>query len=203
MTHTAMLLHEALKGRRIVLGSASPRRRELLAGLGLEFTVEATPGAPETYSPTLMPDEVPAALAVSKSEGFHRPLEPDEILITADTVVICGEDILGKPSDREDAARMLRELSGRTHRVVTGVCLRDNTRRHVFSCTSEVEFKALAEEEISYYIDRFHPFDKAGSYGIQEWIGYIGITSIRGSYFNIVGLPVQRLYTALCEFIGQ
>ena len=100
-----MLLHEALKGRRIVLGSASPRRRELLAGLGLEFTVEATPGAPETYSPTLTPDEVPAALAVSKSEGFHRPLEPDEILITADTVVICGEDILGKPSDREDAAR--------------------------------------------------------------------------------------------------
>ena len=197
-----MLLHEALKDRRIVLGSASPRRRELLAGLGLEFTVEATPGAPETYSPYLQPDEIPSALAISKSEGFHRPLEPDEILITADTVVICGEDILGKPADRDAAARMLRELSGRTHRVVTGVCLRDTGRRHVFSCTSEVEFKTLTDEEISYYIDRFRPFDKAGSYGIQEWIGYIGITSIRGSYFNIVGLPVQRLYTALGEFIG-
>ena len=203
MTHTAMLLHEALKGRRIVLGSASPRRRELLAGLGLEFTVEAIPGAPETYSPTLMPDEVPAALAVSKSEGFHRPLEPDEILITADTVVICGEDILGKPSGREDAVRMLRKLSGRTHRVVTGVCIRDLGHRSVFSSTSEVEFKPLSDEEINYYIDRYRPFDKAGGYGIQEWIGYIGITSIRGSYFNIVGLPVQRLYTVLSEFIGR
>ena len=132
-----MLLHEALKGRRIVLGSASPRRRELLAGLGIDFTVEATPGAPETYSPDLQPDEIPSALAVSKSEGFHRPLERNEILITADTVVICGKDILGKPADRDAAARMLRELSGRTHRVVTGVCLRDTERRHVFSCTSE------------------------------------------------------------------
>lgn len=198
-----MLLHDALSGRRIVLGSASPRRRELLAGLGLEFTVEATPGAPETYSPELKPDEVPLALAVSKSEGFHRPLEPDEILITADTVVICGTDILGKPADREDAARMLRRLSGRTHRVVTGVCIRDTARRQEFSCTSEVEFKPLTEEEIYYYIDNYRPFDKAGSYGIQEWIGHIGITSVRGSYFNIVGLPVQRLYTALQEFISR
>ena len=198
-----MLLQEALRGRRIVLGSASPRRRELLAGLGLEFTVEATPGAPETYSPDLQPEEIPSVLAVSKSEAFHRPLEPDEILITADTVVICGKDILGKPAGEEDAARMLRELSGRTHHVVTGVCLRDTERRHVFSCTSEVEFKPLTDEEIAYYIDRYRPFDKAGSYGIQEWIGYIGITSIRGSYFNIVGLPVQRLYTALSEFINS
>lgn len=198
-----MLLQEALRGRRIVLGSASPRRRELLAGLGLEFTVEATPGAPETYSPDLQPEEIPSVLAVSKSEAFHRPLEPEEILITADTVVICGEDILGKPAGEEDAARMLREISGRTHRVVTGVCLRDTERRHVFSCTSEVEFKPLTDEEIAYYIDRYRPFDKAGSYGIQEWIGYIGITSIRGSYFNIVGLPVQRLYTALSEFINS
>ena len=198
-----MLLKDALSGRRIVLGSASPRRRELLAGLGLDFTVEATPGAPETYSPGLRPDEVSVALAASKSEGFHRPLEPDEILITADTVVICGDDILGKPSDREDAVRMLRELSGRTHRVVTGVCIRDTGHRNIFSSTSEVEFKALSDEEINYYIDRYRPFDKAGGYGIQEWIGYIGITSIRGSYFNIVGLPVQRLYTVLSEFIGR
>ena len=197
-----MLLKDALSGRRIVLGSASPRRRELLAGLGLDFTVEATPGAPETYSTGLRPDEVPVALAASKSEGFHRPLEPDEILITADTVVICGDDILGKPSDREDAVRMLRELSGRTHRVVTGVCIRDTGHRSIFSSTSEVEFKVLSDEEIDYYIGQYRPFDKAGGYGIQEWIGYIGITSIRGSYFNIVGLPVQRLYTALSEFIG-
>ena len=198
-----MLLKDALSDRRIILGSASPRRKELLAGLGLSFTVEATPGAPETYSPELRPDEVPSALAVSKSEGFHRPLEADEILITADTVVICGEDILGKPSGREDAVRMLRKLSGRTHRVVTGVCIRDIGHKSVFSCTSEVEFKPLSDEEIDYYIDRYRPFDKAGGYGIQEWIGYIGITSIRGSYFNIVGLPVQRLYTVLSEFIGR
>ena len=169
-----MLLKDALSDRRIILGSASPRRKELLAGLGLSFTVEATPGAPETYSPELRPDEVPSALAVSKSEGFHRPLETDEILITADTVVICGEDILGKPSGREDAVRMLRKLSGRTHRVVTGVCIRDLGHRSVFSSTSEVEFKPLSDEEI-----------------------------IRGSYFNIVGLPVQRLYTVLSEFIGR
>ena len=142
-------------------------------------------------------------MAVSKSKGFHRPLETDEILITADTVVICGEDILGKPSGREDAVRMLRKLSGRTHRVVTGVCIRDIGHKSVFSCTSEVEFKPLSDEEINYYIDRYRPFDKAGGYGIQEWIGYIGITSIRGSYFNIVGLPVQRLYTVLSEFIGR
>ncbi len=198
-----MLLKDMLAGRRIILGSASPRRRELLAGLGLDFTVEATPGALETYSPTLAPDEVSSALAVSKSEGFHRPLEADEILITADTVVICGEKILGKPSDREDAVRMLRSLSGHTHKVVTGVCIRDIRNKSVFSCTSEVEFKSLSDEEINYYIDQYSPFDKAGSYGIQEWIGYIGITSIRGSYFNIVGLPVQRLYTVLSEFIGR
>lgn len=197
-----MLLANALEGRRIVLGSASPRRKELLAGLGLEFTVEATPGAPETYSPDLKPEEVPLALAVSKSENFHRPLAPEEILITADTVVICGNDILGKPAGREDAARMLRKLSGRIHSVVTGVCLRDTVHRQAFSCTSEVEFKPLTDEEIYYYIDRYKPFDKAGGYGIQEWIGHIGITSIRGSYFNIVGLPVQRLYTALAGFIG-
>ena len=172
-----------------------PQRRKLCG--------ERCPGAPETYSPDLQPEEIPSVLAVSKSEAFHRPLEPEEILITADTVVICGEDILGKPAGEEDAARMLREISGRTHRVVTGVCLRDTERRHVFSCTSEVEFKPLTDEEIAYYIDRYRPFDKAGSYGIQEWIGYIGITSIRGSYFNIVGLPVQRLYTALSEFINS
>lgn len=198
-----MLLKDKLKGRRIILGSASPRRKELLAGLGLDFTVEATPNAPETYSPDLAPEEVPSALAVSKSEGFHRPLEKEEILITADTVVICGSDILGKPSGREDAARMLRELSGRTHKVVTGVCIRDTDRKSVFSSTSEVDFKPLTDEEIYYYIDNYRPFDKAGSYGIQEWIGYTGIKAIRGSYFNIVGLPVQMLYTALQDFIGQ
>lgn len=198
-----MLLKDKLKGRRIILGSASPRRRELLAGLGLDFTVEATPNAPETYSPDLAPEEVPSALADSKSEGFHRPLEKEEILITADTVVICGSDILGKPSGREDAARMLRELSGRTHKVVTGVCIRDTDKKSVFSSTSEVDFKPLTDEEIYYYIDNYRPLDKAGSYGIQEWIGYTGIKAIRGSYFNIVGLPVQKLYTALQDFIGQ
>lgn len=197
-----MLLKDRLNGRRLILGSASPRRKELLAGLGLDFTVEATPNAPETYSPGTAPDDVPAVLAVSKSEGFHRGLEKDEILITADTVVICGDKILGKPSGPEEASGMLHLLSGRTHKVVTGVCIRDTEHRHVFSCTSEVDFKPLTDEEINYYIENFRPFDKAGSYGIQEWIGYTGIKAIRGSYFNIVGLPVQRLYTALAGFIG-
>lgn len=189
-----------LSGHRIILGSASPRRKELLAGLDLEFTVDAETNCDEKYDPAARHDMIPLEIAKAKSRGFHRPLEDDEVLITADTMVFCGKDIMGKPKDRDDAVHMLRRLSGNTHTVVTGVYIRTNAKGQGFACTSEVTFKKLEDSEIEYYIDRYRPYDKAGAYGIQEWIGYAGITSINGSYYNIMGLPVQRLYTALKDF---
>jgi len=195
-------LLDRLSGRKVILGSGSPRRRELLAGLGLEFTVDASSHTKEEYDPSAPHEEIARTLAVLKSDGFHRPLEDDELLITADTLVLCGEEILGKPRDREDAYRMLKLLSGRTHQVVTGVCLRDTAHSHSFACISDVTFREMTDSEIYYYIDHYHPYDKAGAYGIQEWIGYAAISGIRGSYFNIVGLPVQMLYVELCGFCG-
>lgn len=189
-----------LSEHRIILGSASPRRKELLAGLDLEFTVDAETNCDEKYDPASRHDMIPLEIAKAKSRGFHRPLEDDEVLITADTMVFCGKDIMGKPKDRDDAVHMLRRLSGNTHTVVTGVYIRTNAKGQGFACTSEVTFKKLEYSEIEYYIDRYRPYDKAGAYGIQEWIGYVGITSINGSYYNIMGLPVQRLYTALKDF---
>lgn len=189
-----------LSQHRIILGSASPRRKELLAGLDLEFTVDAETNCDEKYDPASRHDMIPLEIAKAKSKGFHRPLEDDEVLITADTMVFCGRDIMGKPKDRDDAVHMLRRLSGNTHIVVTGVYIRTNAKGQGFACTSEVTFKKLEDSEIEYYIDRYRPYDKAGAYGIQEWIGYAGITSINGSYYNIMGLPVQRLYTALKDF---
>lgn len=196
-----MLLNALLKDRKLILGSASPRRKELLAGLGVPFTVDAKSNVKEEYAPETPSAEVPEVLAVLKSDGFHRRLEDGEILVTADTVVICGNRVLGKPSDRDEAIGMLKLLSGCTHMVVTGVCLRSNGGKHVFSASSEVTFRVLTDEEISYYVDKFSPYDKAGGYGIQEWIGYVGITGISGSYFNVMGLPVQKLYVELSEFL--
>ena len=183
------------------LASASPRRRELLKGLDIAFTVEPGKDEKEAYSDGMPHTEIPAFLARHKSETFHRELRENEVLITADTLVFLDEKILGKPKDPEEAAAMLRDLSGRTHTVVTGMALRTRERIHTFSDTTEVDFKPLSEEEISYYIAHYRPFDKAGAYGIQEWIGFVGITAIRGSYFNVMGLPVQRLYTELCGFL--
>jgi len=183
------------------LASASPRRRELLKGLDIDFTVEPGKDEREAYSEGMLHTEIPAFLARHKSETFHRELLPGEVLITADTLVFLDEKILGKPCGREAAAAMLRSLSGRTHTVITGVCLRTNGKIHAFSDSTEVDFKPLSEEEIEYYIERYRPFDKAGAYGVQEWIGYVGITAIRGSYFNVMGLPVQRLYTELRDFL--
>ena len=185
------------------LASASPRRRELLKGLDIAFTVEPGKDEKEAYSEGMPHTEIPAFLARHKSETFHRELRENEVLITADTLVFLDEKILGKPKDPEDAAAMLRALSGRTHTVVTGMALRTRERIHTFSDTTEVDFKLLSEEEIGYYIERYRPFDKAGAYGIQEWIGFVGITAIRGSYFNVMGLPVQRLYTELRRFLTQ
>lgn len=183
------------------LASASPRRRELLKGLDIDFTVEPGKDEKEAYSEGMPHTEIPEFLARHKSESFHRELVPREVLITADTLVFLDEKILGKPHSSEEAHQMLRALSGRTHTVTTGMALRTRERIHTFSDTTEVDFRPLADPEIDYYIKTYRPFDKAGAYGIQEWIGYTGITAIRGSYFNVMGLPVQRLYTELCNFL--
>ena len=183
------------------LASASPRRRELLKGLDIDFTVEPGKDEKEAYSEGMPHTAIPEFLARHKSETFHRELAPREVLITADTLVFLDEKILGKPHSSEEAHQMLRALSGRTHTVTTGMALRTRERIHTFSDTTEVDFRPLADSEIDYYIKTYRPFDKAGAYGIQEWIGYTGITAIRGSYFNVMGLPVQRLYTELCNFL--
>jgi len=189
------------EGYTFTLASASPRRRELLKGLDIAFTVEPGKDEKEAFSEGMPHTEIPAFLARHKSETFHRALAPHEVLITADTLVFLAEQILGKPHSPEEARQMLRDLSGRTHTVTTGVALRTTERMHSFSDTTEVDFKVLTEQEIAYYIEKYRPFDKAGSYGVQEWIGYVGITAIHGSYFNVMGLPVQRLYTELCGFL--
>ena len=183
------------------LASASPRRRELLKGLDIEFTVEPGKDEKEAFSEGMPHTESPAFLARHKSETFHRELAPHEVLITADTLVFLDEQILGKPHSPEEARQMLRDLSGRTHAVITGVALRTREKMHSFSDTTEVDFIALTDDEIAYYIEKYRPYDKAGAYGVQEWIGYVGITAIHGSYFNVMGLPVQRLYTELCGFL--
>jgi septum formation protein len=188
-------------GKRIILASNSPRRRELMAGLDLEFTVDAKTSFVESYSPDTPHVKVPELMSVGKSLGFHRPLEDDEILVTSDTMVLCGTEILGKPQDREDAVRMLKLLSGRGHQVITAVTIRDSHRKKTFSVTSDVHFKNLSDKEIDYYIDNFKPFDKAGAYGIQEWIGYIGITKLEGSFYNVMGFPTQRFYEELLGFL--
>ena len=196
-----------LHGKHIILGSNSPRRRELLKGLDIDFEVDTNNDFEERFGPEIPYDQVPRLMAEGKSDGFHRPLKEDEILITADTMVILpasGDkpgEILGKPKDREDACRMLRDLSGREHHVTTAVTIRDNHRKQTFQVTTEVWFKPLTEAEITYYVDTYKPFDKAGAYAIQEWIGHVGITRIEGSYFNVVGFPVQRVYEALQAFL--
>lgn len=197
-----MLLHEKLRSRRLILASQSPRRRELLAASGLPFETAPRYECEEIYPPTLPAAEVPCYLSQLKSRAYPHPLAPGELLLTADTVVLLDGEILGKPRDREDAIRMLQRLSGRSHTVVTGVTLRSADRRRSFSVRSQVRFRALRDEEIRYYVDTFRPLDKAGSYGIQEWIGYAAIERISGSFFNVMGLPIQRVYTELEKFIG-
>lgn len=190
------------KGKKIILGSNSPRRRELLAGLDIEFTVDTGNSFEETYDSLAPHEMIPEVLSKGKSEGFHRPLENDEILITSDTLVLCADKVMGKPHSREEAVGMLRMLSGREHKVITAVTVRDVNRTSTVSDTAIVHFKKLTDSEIDYYIDTFRPYDKAGAYGIQEWIGYIGIGKIEGSYFTIMGFPVHLVYQELINFIG-
>lgn len=190
------------KGKKIILGSGSPRRKELLAGLDVDFTVDTGNSFDETFSPETPHEDIPEVLSLGKSHGFHRPLAEDEILMTSDTLVLCGDHVMGKPRSREEAIGMLRLLSGRTHKVITAVTVRDILRTRTVSDTAHVHFKELSDSEIEYYVDNYRPFDKAGAYGIQEWIGYIGIDRIEGSYFTIMGLPVHLAYGLLMEFIG-
>ncbi len=176
---------------KIVLASNSPRRRELLAGLDVDFVVKVLPDVSEAYPENLEVARVPQFIAKEKAEAYK--VVPGELLITADTVVVLGNEVLGKPRDEADAVRMLTELSGRTHQVITGVCLTTEHEQRSFTVTTDVTFRPLTPWEIHYYVTHYRPFDKAGAYGIQEWIGYVGATSIRGSYFNVMGLPVQRI----------
>ena len=190
------------KGYHIILGSCSPRRKELLNELGIEFYVDTKNTFEEIYSDDTPQEQIPEVLAEGKSLGFHRELSNNEILITSDTLVLCENRVMGKPRDREDAVDMLKALSGRSHKVITAVTFRNTERIKTVSDTAIVHFKELTDNEINYYIDNYHPFDKAGAYGIQEWIGYIGIDRIEGSYFTIMGLPVHLVYKLLLEFIG-
>ncbi len=198
-----------LHGKHVILGSGSPRRRELMKSLDIDFEVDTNNNFKEDFGPEIPYDQVPVLMSEGKSQGFHRPLAPDEILVTADTMVILppsggrAGEILGKPRGREDACRMLRDLSGREHHVTTAVTLRSLRGMETFTDTTEVWFKALSEEEITYYVDHYRPYDKAGAYAIQEWIGAIGITRIDGSYFNVVGFPVQRVYEALVRLAAS
>lgn len=189
-----------LKGKKIILGSNSPRRRELLSGLDIEFIVDTGNNFEETYDESVPHKQIPEVLSEGKSYGFHRELENDEILITSDTLVLCEDRVMGKPHSREEAYDMLRFLSGRTHKVITAVTIRNNKECRTSSDTAIVHFKELSDNEIYYYIDKFKPFDKAGAYGIQEWIGYIGIGKIEGSYFTIMGFPVHLVYQELLKF---
>lgn len=186
---------------KLILASNSPRRKELLAGLGLPFEVRVLSGIDESYPDAIPVGDVALHIAGLKADAYRTTMAPDEIIITADTVVIVGDEILGKPVDEADAHRMLRLLSGRTHQVTTGVCIVAKEWERRFAVTTDVTFKTLSDEEIRYYVDTFKPFDKAGAYAIQEWIGYAGITRIEGSYFNVVGFPVQRVYEALRRLV--
>ena len=186
-----------VEGYKIVLASNSPRRKELLAGLGVDFEVRTLQDIDESYPDTLMGEEIPMHISAKKAEAYRAEMADDEMIITADTIVYDNGKVLGKPRDKEDAVRMLRQLSGHAHEVITGVSILTKNRTVQFASTSKVYFAALTDEEINHYVDTYHPFDKAGAYGIQEWIGFVGVTRIEGSYFNVMGLPIQRLYTEL------
>ena len=184
---------ENLEKYKIILASNSPRRKELLSGLGIKYEVKTLPGIADT----LKAEEIPLYIACEKAAAYRNTMHPDELIITADTIVWLDGVVMGKPHNEDDARQMLWKLSGKTHQVITGVCLTTARTQRSFSAVTEVTFAELSDEEIDYYIRVYKPMDKAGSYGIQEWIGFIGVCGISGSYFNVMGLPVQCLYTEL------
>lgn len=189
-----------LKKYKIILGSNSPRRKELLAGLDIDFEVQVVPGIDESYPASMQAEDIPLFIAKKKAMAYWDSMTENELLITADTIVWTFDKVLGKPTDRESAIQMLRILSGHEHKVITGVCVSTKSRSVDFSVSSTVCFAKLTEAEIEYYVDKYKPFDKAGAYGIQEWIGYVGVEAINGSFYNVMGLPVQRLYSELKNF---
>lgn len=182
---------------KIILASNSPRRKELLAGIDIPFEVRVIDGIDESYPDTLPTKDIAEYISKKKSAAYRQTMTSDELVITADTIVVLGLQVMGKPKDANEACSMLRQLSGQTHQVITGVTLTTTERQISFSVETDVTFKVLSDEEIEYYVSHYRPFDKAGAYGIQEWIGHIGVTGMSGSYFNVMGLPVQRIYEAL------
>ena len=186
-----------LKQYKIVLCSNSPRRKELMRGLGLDFQTRVIDGIDESYDKSLPGDDIVKIISEKKAESYKATMSSDELIITADTIVYVDGEVLGKPQDRLDAIRMLKMLSGKSHDVITGVCIQTQTKSTSFSVKTKVTFAQMTDDEINFYIDNHKPYDKAGAYGIQEWIGYIGVESIEGSYFNVMGLPVQKLYSVL------
>lgn len=192
-------MEKLLDGLRLVLASASPRRRELLCQIGAQVRIASTKEVDESYPENIAPEEVASYISAKKAHAYADSIESGETLITADTVVICEGCVLGKPHNELEAVEMLRQLSGRTHSVVTGVTIMNSERCRTFGVTTEVDFATLSDSEIRYYVEKYRPLDKAGAYGIQEWIGYIGITGIRGDYYNVMGLPLQQLYAELKE----
>lgn len=194
-------LIETLRSRRVILASGSPRRRQLLASLDIPFEVDTDFTVDEHYSASIEALEVAPFLSLKKSEAYfdQKLITPETTVITSDTVVVAGSEVLGKPRDEEDARRMLRELSGHTHTVVTGVAVADARERLVRKAETKVTFAPLTGAEMDYYIEHYRPLDKAGAYGIQEWIGAVGVSRIEGSYYNVMGLPLHLLYTMLRE----
>jgi len=191
---------ENLLKYKIVLASNSPRRRELLAGLDIDFEVKTISDIEESYPETLQKEEIPVYIAKQKAQAYQKYLKDNTLLITADTIVWLEGNVYGKPKDEKEAKEMLRILSGKTHEVITGVCLTGISQQQSFHVSSQVKFSDLKEEEIDYYVKKYKPFDKAGAYGVQEWIGYIGVEKLTGSFYNVMGLPIKTLYTYLKEW---
>jgi len=191
---------ENLSKYKIVLASNSPRRHELLAGLDIDFEVKTIPGIEESFPETLRKEEIPVYIAKQKAYAYQKYLKENTLLITADTIVWLEGIVYGKPENEQDAKTMLQILSGKTHEVITGVCLTGLNKQQAFHVSSQVKFAELHEDEIDYYVRNYKPYDKAGSYGVQEWIGYIGVEKIDGSFYNVMGLPVRVLYTHLKEW---
>ena len=185
---------------KVLLASNSPRREELLRGIDIDFEVKVLPDIDESYPDNIPSEEIAEFVAIKKAKPYAASLHEDELLLTADTIVLLEDTVLGKPANKKEAKQMLRQLSGKTHRVITGVCLTSTKKQTSFSATSDVEFGKLTDQEIEYYVERYSPMDKAGAYGVQEWIGYVAVKHISGSYYNIMGLPIQRVYRELIKF---
>ena len=188
---------ENLNKYKIILASNSPRRKELLSGLGVDYEVKTLPDVDESYPDGLSGEEIAKHIARGKAEAYRSLIQADELVITADTIVWLDGTVMGKPKDEEEAKDMLMRLSGKTHQVITGVCLTTASTQKTFATVTDVTFATLTDEEVDYYVIRYQPMDKAGSYGVQEWIGFVGVENLSGSYFNVMGLPIQRLYTEL------